>query len=44
MFINLPVFDLVDNEPLLLTFWNLARIWKTDEKSQAKRPKKIADA
>ena len=44
MFINLPVFNLVDNEPLLSTFWNLAQIWKTDAKSQAKRPKKIADA
>jgi len=35
---------LVDNEPLLPTFWNLARWWKADAKSEAKRPKKIADA
>jgi len=27
MFINLPVFNLVDNEPLLSTFWNLAQMW-----------------
>ena len=44
MFTNSPVFNLVDNEPLLSTFWNLAQMWKTDAKSQAKRPKKIADA
>jgi hypothetical protein len=44
MFINLPVFNLVDNEPLLSTFWNLAQMWMADTKSQAKRPEKIADA